>query len=80
MRGLVNKQWALARERAGLPKEFCFHSLRHAGATFLVREGIDMKMVATLLGHQSEQSTWRYRHISTKESQRASELTSGVDL
>lgn len=78
--GLVNKQWRLARERAGLPKDFVFHSLRHAGATFLVREGIDMKMVSTLLGHASEKSTWRYRHISTKESQQASELTSGVSL
>tara|TARA_B110000285_G_scaffold77782_1_gene89580 strand:- start:1301 stop:2314 length:1014 start_codon:yes stop_codon:yes gene_type:complete len=77
---LVGRSWHVATKRAGLPESFTYHSLRHAGATFLVREGIDLKMVATLLGHSSESSTWRYRHVSTKESQRASELTSGVNL
>ena len=39
------------------------HTMRHTFATFLVEDGVDIRFVATLLGHQSLQTTQRYTHI-----------------
>lgn len=39
------------------------HTLRHSYATCLVERGTDIRFVATLLGHQSLQTTQKYTHI-----------------
>jgi site-specific recombinase XerD len=38
-------------KRAGLPKSFRFHDLRHTCATLLLRQGVNPKFVQELLGH-----------------------------
>ena len=38
-------------ERAGLPKSFRFHDLRHTCATLLLRQGVNPKFVQELLEH-----------------------------
>lgn len=39
------------------------HTLRHSYATCLVERGTDIRFVATLLGHQSLQTTQKYTHV-----------------
>lgn len=39
------------------------HTLRHSYATRLVEDGVDIRYVATLLGHQSLETTQKYTHI-----------------
>ena len=39
------------------------HTLRHSYATYLIERGTDIRFVATLLGHQSLQTTQKYTHI-----------------
>lgn len=39
------------------------HTMRHTFATYLVEDGVDIRFVAALLGHQSLQTTQRYTHI-----------------
>lgn len=39
------------------------HTLRHSYATGLVSDGVDIRFVAELLGHQSLETTHRYTHI-----------------
>ena len=39
------------------------HTMRHSFATYMIEEGVDIRFVAAMLGHQSLQTTQRYTHI-----------------
>jgi site-specific recombinase XerC len=61
---LIVKQWALAAlgDVALHP-----HTLRHACATHLLQNGVEIRAVQKLLGHASLSSTQRYTHLSLKD-------------
>ena len=53
-----------AVKRAGL-EGVTIHTLRHSMATFLLRSGVHMKVVAELLGHASSSTTEAiYAHVT----------------
>ncbi len=45
-------------------ENFKFHDLRHTFATRLAQKGIDIYMIAKLLGHEDIRMTQRYSHHS----------------
>lgn len=49
------------------------HMLRHTAATLLIEEGMDMRFVQRLLGHQSISTTEIYTHVSDVSLRRALE-------
>lgn len=52
------------RERAGLPKKLRFHDLRHSAATLLLLQGVNVKVVSEMLGHESVSLTLDvYSHV-----------------
>jgi site-specific recombinase XerD len=57
----VVKRWAL---KAKISAHVSPHTLRHSFATHLLDNGIDIKNVQQLLGHESLASTQIYTHIS----------------
>ena len=60
----IQRAFQAARERAGIRKRVTPRSLRHAFATHLVERGTNLRVVQTLLGHQSLNTTALYTHLA----------------
>lgn len=71
--------WQRIKKRAGLPKEFRAHDLRHTFATVLASSGeIDIFTLQKLLGHKTTQMTNRYTHLMDRSLHRGTEVIDRV--
>ena len=59
----VTKIVKRAAKRAGITKHIYPHSLRHAFATHMLEQGVNLKLIQKLLGHASIQSTMLYLRL-----------------
>lgn len=73
----VQKVFAQALAVSGVQKQAGVHILRHSFATHLLENGIDLRYIQELLGHQSLRTTERYTHVSVKDIRR---IQSPLDL
>lgn len=70
--GEFNNDLRLRAEKAGITKYVHAHLLRHSFGTHLVVAGVDISMVASILGHKDIQTTYEtYVHLADDTLQRA---------
>ena len=62
----LNAACAAAVEATGISKHATLHSLRHAFATHLLEQGVDISIIRALLGHSHLSTTMRYINVATR--------------
>jgi integrase/recombinase XerD len=65
-RRTVQAVFARAFRESGIQKRAPCHTLRHSFATTLLSNGIDIRAIKDLLGHQSVKTTMIYLHVTEK--------------
>jgi integrase len=63
---ILNAACAAAVEATGISKHATLHSLRHAFATHLLEQGVDISIIQALLGHSHLSTTMRYISVATR--------------
>lgn len=62
----LNRAIHLAAEQAGIEKRVSMHSLRHAFATHLLEQKVDIRLIQVLLGHKKLETTALYAQVATE--------------
>ena len=62
----LNRVFHLALDSTPINKRVSLHSLRHAFATHLLENKVDIRVIQVLLGHHKLETTARYSHVASQ--------------
>ncbi|MBN1891063.1 MAG: tyrosine-type recombinase/integrase [Thermoflexales bacterium] len=77
---MVQLVFQQAREKAGLQKHATVHTLRHSFATHLLEDGVDIRYIQELMGHEDVRTTQLYTHVSNVQMGRVRSPVDGLEL
>lgn len=66
------------KDKAGIEKDFTYHSSRHSAATLAITAGAEFYSVSKILGHGSIASTQVYAKVNMEKKVEVMNLTNGV--
>ncbi len=66
------------KEKAGIEKDFTYHSSRHSAATLAITAGAELYSVSKILGHGSIVSTQVYASVTMEKKAEAVNLANGI--
>lgn len=66
------------KDKAGIEKDFTYHSSRHSAATLAITAGAELYSVSKILGHGSIASTQVYAKVNMEKKVEVMNLTNGV--
>jgi site-specific recombinase XerD len=69
-KGTAQRIYYSACKAAGVGKRAGIHSLRHAFATHLLEQGVDLLVIKRCLGHSALATTAQYCHVTTDHLQK----------
>lgn len=72
----IHKAWKKLVLKAGLPRGYRLHDLRHQAASDMASSGISIYIISKLLGHKNVITSERYSHVSDKALRKASDTVS----
>ena len=61
----LNRAMRAGADAAGIAKRVSMHSLRHAFATHLLEQKVDIRVIQVLLGHKKLETTSIYTHVAS---------------
>ena len=69
-------QGALVRavKKAGITRKLSVHTLRHAYATHLLEQGVNIRVIQRYMGHKCLETTMRYLHLTRKGAEDAYQI------
>lgn len=59
-----------------MPEKYSSHKLRHTAATLMLQNGVDVRTLQELLGHDNLNTTQIYTHVDNSELRIAAEAQS----
>lgn len=74
----ISKYVRRIKDKAGIGKDFTYHSSRHTTATLAITAGVDISSVKAVLGHGSVVSTEVYAKVNLEKKIEAVSLMDGV--
>lgn len=74
----VTKYVRRIKEKAGIEKDFTYHSSRHSAATLAITAGAELYSVSKILGHGSIVSTQVYASVNMEKKAEAVNLANGI--
>jgi integron integrase len=63
----LQKAVKTAAQRAGIEKRVGCHTLRHSFATHMLEQGVNIRVLQTLLGHSDVRTTEIYTHVMNRD-------------
>jgi len=70
-RATFQRAFRRAVKRSGIRKRASLHSLRHAYATYLLEQGVNLRLIQVYLGHNSARTTQVYTHLTREATEAA---------